>query len=157
MRTLGSLLLILFLSGVAGTAAQFLRSDETRLPWWQDWSDHVEKGAALEGFPVVQTEAVAAALESGSYIHLFDARAQGEYDAGHLPTSMSLPVADFGTRFMDYMPAMVPEDRILVYCSGKECDESLALARALRDQGFTLVDIYVGGFSAWQEAGKGVE
>ena len=157
MRILGLLLLIVVLSGIAGTAANLLREEGTRLPWWQDWTDHVEKGAELEGFTVVETDAVEKALVEATYMFLFDARSQEDYDAGHLPTAMPLPVTEFGHRFIEYMPALTPADRLLVYCSGKECDESLALARALRDQGYTGVEIYVGGMSAWKEAGKDIE
>ena len=98
-----------------------------------------------------------AALEAGVYAMIFDARKLEDYDLGHLPTAMSLPATDFPAQFANFMAFLQPADRILVYCSGKECDESLAVARQLRDQGFAGVEVYVGGFADWQAAGREVE
>ena len=157
MRIGLSLLFLLLLSGIAGTAANLLREGAARLPWTQDWSVAVEKDAELEGFPVVKTADVEKAIEAATYMFIFDARSEDHYNAGHLPTAMPLPVTEFGHRFIDYLPALTPTDRLLVYCSGAACDESLALARALRDQGYTGVDIYVDGIAGWEEAGKDME
>ena len=49
------------------------------------------------------------------------------------------------------------EQPLITYCSGLECDDSFMLALFLREQGFTNVVLFAGGFEAWEKAGYPVE
>jgi len=49
---------------------------------------------------------------------------------------------------------LTPQDALLIYCSGYECDDSLVLASYLQEAGFTNIVIYAGGYSEWQQYGE---
>lgn len=143
------LVLILAAAGVLGTAAQFF--SPSRIPWREDWSEHAQTKALRAGLAIADTDQARALVENGAVL-IFDARSQQDYDAGHLPGALSLPDEHRVEAFPMYASFLVPEQRVLVYCSGKTCDESLELSLFLKEQGHTNVVLYLGGFKAWQEA-----
>jgi len=100
---------------------------------------------------------------SEAYVHFqnrsalfIDARTSAEYNEGHIPQAVSLPLGSF-----DYQtPILVglPMDQMLItYCEGESCSESIDLAVHLNDVGFTEVCIYIGGWQQWQAAGYPVK
>lgn len=121
------------------------------IPWTQKWSDIAVSRALEEGLTVFSLEETRNAVESGSHF-LFDARATEEYDLGHIPTAMSLPIKDFDIVFDQFSAMLTPDFPVLVYCSGKECDESIDLAVRLRDLGHTNLVVYTGGYIEWSAA-----
>jgi rhodanese-related sulfurtransferase len=133
------------------------------IPWVEDWTARtaakagaLEKKAAEYGLVVLNLEQTRAAVEGGTHL-LFDARKGELYDQGRLPGALSLPLVRFAEAFVEVHPILRPEDALLVYCSGKECDESLELGRRLREQGYANVSVYLGGFDEWKAAGGAVE
>jgi rhodanese-related sulfurtransferase len=52
---------------------------------------------------------------------------------------------------------LTPEQPIVVYCSGPECDESLKLGEILITAGYTNIALFAGGMTAWTEAGYEVQ
>lgn len=150
----GMIALLLFAALLAGvTNACF---HPRPLPWTQSWADQNARKAEASGFPVVTVEEAQRIVESGSH-YLFDARNIDEYDAGHLPMSMSLPLRDFDQAFGQWHAVLRPEDPILVYCGSRDCDDSIVLAARLKDVGMTNVVVLVEGFAGWQAAGLPVE
>lgn len=137
---------LLVLALLAGTASNFV--SPRKIAWLQDWSNLVERKAREEGLQLFTLEATREAVQTGSHM-IFDARKLEEYDQGHIPTAMSLPEVDFDEAFPMYQMLLTPDQGILVYCSGEECDESLQLGIMLRDVGFTNVAIFVGGMATW--------
>jgi rhodanese-related sulfurtransferase/DNA-binding transcriptional ArsR family regulator len=83
---------------------------------------------------------------------LLDVRPALEYQAGHLPGAIAIPLAEFPARL-----AALPTDRLLVtYCRGPLCvyaDEALAQILASGRQGARLEE----GVAEWQQAGYPVE
>ena len=80
-----------------------------------------------------------------------------DYEKGHIPGALSLaydPFETIYTRLEQYDVLLTPEQQVLTYCSGIECDESFMLATFLKEQGFTNVILYVGGWGEWQQAVK---
>ena len=142
------ILLLVLLTFVAGTAANLL--SPRKIPWVQDWSNLVERKAIEEGLHVLDLDATRLAMQTGSHM-IFDARKLEEYDQGHIPTAMSLPEREFDEAFSMYQTLLTPDQAILVYCSGEECDESLQLGMLLRDVGFTNIAIFVGGMAEWSQ------
>lgn len=90
-------------------------------------------------------------LQAGSVIVL-DVRPTEEYQAGHLPQAMSLPLADLENRLAD-----LPQDReIVAYCRGPYCvfaDEAVAL---LRTRGYRARRLEQ-GLPDWRSLGLPVE
>jgi len=59
--------------------------------------------------------------------------------------------------FQDVMILLTPDTPILTYCSGEECDESFQVSEFLREQGFTNVVLFAGGYTAWEAGGLPTE
>jgi rhodanese-related sulfurtransferase len=70
---------------------------------------------------------------------------------------MSLPVSDLDNHLPALAGLLTPEQPILVYCSGAECEESLELGRFLIASGYTNIALFAGGMAEWTAAGHPVE
>lgn len=147
-------LMLLAIALLLGTSAQFV--SPTRIPWFEEWSSRVQTKALQAGLALAETDDVRGLLADGRTL-LFDARPLKDYEAGRLPGALPFPDSRRVEYYPDYANLLTPEQRVVVYCSGKTCDESLQLAFFLRSQGHTNLVLYVGGYSAWQEAGGEIE
>lgn len=90
-------------------------------------------------------------LRQGEVI-LLDARPQVEYQAGHLPEAISMPLDELERRLSE----LPPDKTIVAYCRGPYCvyaDEALEL---LAGQGWDVARLDEGVLE-WQEAGYPVE
>lgn len=159
--TLPRVLLLTVLAVAAAVAANTV--GPRRIPWQEDWTaktaekvNEVEKKARELGLETLDYAAALAVVQGGTHM-IFDARKPELYDQGHLPTSMNLPLVQFGERFVEYHAVLRKEDNLLIYCSGKECDESLELARKLKEQGYVNTKVYLGGWEEWKAKGGPVE
>jgi rhodanese-related sulfurtransferase len=86
-----------------------------------------------------------------------DARPGEEFADLHIKGAVSAPLDNL-ERLKDTGILGFPRDRrILVYCSDNRCDLALKMARHLKTLGFTQVMAFLGGFSAWDEAGYEVD
>ena len=126
------------------------------LAWSESWSHRVEIQAAELGVRVADTDGARALIDDGT-VFVFDARPEDQFAEGHLPLALPLPSDTFDDRFIDYAGMLIPEQEILVYCSGVVCDESLQVCRSLLDHGFTNLVLFAGGFEAWEAAGHPME
>ena len=86
-----------------------------------------------------------------------DARSQNDYDNGHIPGAISLPVGQFEAGIESFLNRYPLEQPIVIYCSGRNCEDSHLLAQALSDVGFTNVRIFIDGFPAWEAGGYPIE
>lgn len=82
-----------------------------------------------------------------------DARPQLFFQVGHIPKALSFPREEF-EKNRDLAPLLPYKENILiVYCSGIDCPDSSLLAAYLSKAGFRHLEIFEGGWPAWQEAG----
>ena len=147
---------IIWMTGISlGLFVNFVRPSG-RLPWLYPWSTLVESRAFAENIPLIHTEALYNELMAGSVI-LLDARPLTEYQAGHLPGALSLPVDAFDQHFSEVQLFLFSEQPIVTYCSGPSCDDALRLALRLRDEGFSAVSLYLPGVQDWQATGLPLE
>jgi rhodanese-related sulfurtransferase len=86
-----------------------------------------------------------------------DARSQNDYENGHIAGAISLPIGQFEKRIGFFLNRYPPEQPIVTYCSGRNCEDSHELARFLSDVGFTNVRFFIDGFPAWEAEGYPVE
>jgi len=93
-----------------------------------------------------------ALLLAASDIVLIDVRPAVEFEHGHLPGALAIPVEDLPSRVAD-----LPRDkRIVAYCRGTYClfaDEAVAL---LRQHGFDAVRLE-GGWPEWLAEGRSID
>jgi len=92
-----------------------------------------------------------------SEVYFIDARDYSDYKEGHIDGALSIPLTEI--RRMEGNPphqingVIIPDvHRLVVYCKGGDCDESLLVARELRAMNFTC-HILLDGYPAWEEAG----
>ncbi len=137
-----------------GTAAQLL--SPSRIPWREAWSTRAQTRALKAGLVTADTPAARALAEGGAALVL-DARRAADYYAGRIPGALSLPDARRAEAYPLLAEFLTPDQPILVYCSGRTCDESLDLCLYLREMGHTNLVLYLGGFAEWKEAGLPVE
>jgi rhodanese-related sulfurtransferase len=94
--------------------------------------------------------------DSGDVLFV-DARSRDNYDDGHIPGAVSLPVGEFDNLIDAFMDQHSADQAIVTYCSGRTCTDSHNLARLLMDFGFTDVKIFIDGFPGWEAEGHPIE
>ncbi len=88
---------------------------------------------------------------------LVDARTKEEFNDGHIPGAVNLPVYEF-PRYYQEAADRFGNDRIIVtYCSSITCVDSSLLAEKLYRKGHTQIFVYRGGFDEWSNLGLPVE
>jgi rhodanese-related sulfurtransferase len=155
MSTLKQMFILLTGSTLAAFAMWF-QQGENRLALDYAWGDHVEQTAREKGMATASLEEAKIIVDTFSHIVL-DARKTADFEAGHLPGAMSLPLLEFDAAFSGIAPLLTPDQPVMVYCSGKECDESIKLGEILFEAGYTNITLFAGGIIAWQEAGFEVQ
>jgi rhodanese-related sulfurtransferase len=106
-----------------------------------------------------QSDNVARAREtfSSGEVLFVDARSQDDYEDGHIPGAVSLPIGRFDERIESFLKRYPSDQPIVTYCSGRTCEDSHSLARFLLDAGYTDVRIFIDGLPGWQAEGHPVE
>lgn len=103
-----------------------------------------DPGGSLEA---VSRDDLLAGLREGS-VALLDVRPHDEYQAGHLPDAINIPLDELET-----MLDALPRDReIVAYCRGPYCVLSYEAVERLRELGFR-VRRFDEGFPEWKAAG----
>ena len=148
------LLGIVILALCLGTLAQFF--GPSPIPWVQDHSQSPLAKARAAGIDIVSLEQ-AREVVSGSGFLVLDARSASDFDTGHLPGAISFPNATRGESYYELAALLQPDQPLLIYCSGKTCDDALQLGLFLREQGSKKILLFSDGFQAWNEAGLPVE
>ena len=148
------LLGIVILALCLGTLAQFF--GPSPIPWVQDHSQSPLAKARAAGIDIVSLEQ-AREVVSGSGFLVLDARSASDFDTGHLPGAISFPNTTRGESYYELAALLQPDQPLLVYCSGKTCDDALQLGLFLREQGSKKILLFSDGFQAWKEAGLPVE
>jgi hydroxyacylglutathione hydrolase len=82
---------------------------------------------------------------------VLDVRGEGEWEAGHVPGSLNVPVGELDQRLDD-----IPRGRsLMVHCQTGA--RAAIAASLLRARGFGDVRLFSGGFAEWRAAGQPVE
>ena len=95
-------------------------------------------------------------FDSGEALFV-DARSTQDYQSGHIPGAISLPVGQFDELIEAFMDRYPPDQSIVTYCSGRTCQDSHDLAMLLMDFGFSDVRVFIDGFPGWEAQGYPIE
>lgn len=94
--------------------------------------------------------------DAGETVFL-DARHFEVYKEGSIKGAISLSVYNYDELIDGFIAKHPFGEKIITYCSGRECDESHRLANYLKAEGFADVRVFIDGFPAWQKEGFPVE
>jgi rhodanese-related sulfurtransferase len=86
---------------------------------------------------------------------ILDARDHEVYASGHIPTAISLPVAEWRQRSRE-LSATLRRQRdhlVIVYCGNAWCGQAEKLQQGLVDLGHSRVGLFAGGLDEWRKAG----
>jgi len=99
------------------------------------------------------------AFQSGT--PFLDARRRAEFAEGHIAGAWCTPVweSDLDERLISFKAARRPgpEDPIIIYCSGGDCQDSHLLAAKLFKEGYEHLLIYRDGFPDWSAQKRPIE
>jgi len=93
---------------------------------------------------------------SGQAVFL-DARARTDFEDKRIAGAVSLPESDFDEAYLRAAQFLTPRTHIIVYCQGRECDESMIVQERLVEMGYSRVDVFLGGMPEWLDAGYPTE
>ncbi len=103
------------------------------------------------------TEELKQALDQNEDLLLINVLPKEAFHQEHIPGSLNVPL-DRETFVTDVDSIAVEKDRrIVVYCSGADCEASPNAAAKLDEAGFTNVEHYKDGLAGWRKAGQEVE
>ena len=90
----------------------------------------------------------------GANVAFVDARRRDEFEAGHVQNAFWMP-ADMltGGKRSEAMDFLTPDQPIVIYCGGGECDASKNVAALLQQGGFAQCLIMTDGYPGWVAAG----
>jgi rhodanese-related sulfurtransferase len=108
----------------------------------------MERRGALEE---VRSEELIRRVRSGE-VTVLDVRPAEEYEAGHIPGAISIPIADLKARWSD-----LPKDReVVAYCRGPYCVMAVDAVTLLRKKGLTAHRLEQ-GVADWRARGWRIE
>ena len=95
-------------------------------------------------------------IESGSQFALLEVLAPEEYEKGHIPQAINVPLND---EFDQSVTRAIPkkDKPVVVYCASETCEASPKAAKRLEELGYENVMDYTGGKKDWSEAGLRLE
>lgn len=95
-------------------------------------------------------------LMLGKKTTLIDVRPVSEYDQGHIPDALNLPLRSPRNVKIGFIKKF-PTDRIFIlYCSNTSCNQAERLSGEINLMGYENTLIYEQGFEGWQESGNAV-
>ncbi len=145
-----ALLAILILAGCSAPASAPAAAPAAAQPAAQPAASEAKTidVASLPRDVDVQTTA---ALREQPDVMILDVREQDEWDAGHIPGAVFMPMGQVPDRLSE-----IPKDKtVIVQC--RSGNRSSQVTDFLVQQGFTNVHNMAGGLNAWQSAGLPVE
>ncbi|MBL8712885.1 MAG: rhodanese-like domain-containing protein [Alphaproteobacteria bacterium] len=94
-------------------------------------------------------------MSSGEDFALIEALPKSEYDHGHIPGALSMPLETLAAE----APKQLADKsrKIVTYCASADCAASTKAAEILEGLGYTNVSDYVGGKQDWKSAGLRLE
>lgn len=105
--------------------------------------------AAAEVEPMISQEQLVTLMNSGEAPPLIDVRTPEEFQAGHIPGAINIPLQEFEQRF-DELSAYKDREAVLYCESGMRASQG---GGWLESQGFDQLRYLDGHMGAWRRAG----
>lgn len=94
-------------------------------------------------------------IENEDDFMLVEVLSRDQYEEGHLPGAVSLPVDDIDPAVSDVLPDQ--KKTVVTYCASYTCPASTNAARLLQEKGYRNVLDYKGSKKEWQQSGLELE
>jgi rhodanese-related sulfurtransferase/DNA-binding HxlR family transcriptional regulator len=105
-----------------------------------------------EGLDPISADELLARIKAGESLVVVDVRPDEEYQAAHVASAVSIPLAELEHRISE-----LPRDReVVAYCRGPYCALAPEAARTLRKHGYAARHL-TEGLPEWAAAGRAVE
>jgi rhodanese-related sulfurtransferase len=122
------------------------------LSWTHPLGQDLRARVAAAGFTPIGTGEMELVF-AGKSATIVDARPAEEFAIGRIPGALNLPWRGVDNGKSGTLP---PRGKpVVVYCANEFCHDSLRLAQWLDGQGFQSIAVYVDGYDAWWNGGKG--
>ncbi len=82
-----------------------------------------------------------------------DARSAEEYAELHIPGAVNLSRERLDQEGGRAVAGIPTERELVVYCGMSSCEAALRVAEKLQSLGYSRVQVFMGGFRAWDDAG----
>ena len=90
-----------------------------------------------------------------------DGRNEVDYKAGHIKNAINISYEEFHKMLteekLDILKKYNKDGIIVCYCKGGDCELSIDLAYDIAKLGYNSMNIYLGGYKEWEDAGFPVE
>lgn len=101
----------------------------------------------------IQTIVEAKEIYDSKQAVFIDARDSSVYEKGSIKGAVSFSVYDYEELIETFIARYPLEQKLVTFCSGRECDESHKLAMLLKAEGYTDIRVFIDGFPAWKKEG----
>jgi rhodanese-related sulfurtransferase len=148
--------------GAAGGAAKSVAADSddatTTIPATPEHRAHSDHPYQEVGFDAVQAIVDDPDTASGLNV-IVDARRDDDYEDGHIPGALQCYPYEIGLHIDAITDYVIGARKVVVYCGGGECADSIFMCRELAEMGVPMDAIYLfpGGWTEWIERGGEVE
>jgi rhodanese-related sulfurtransferase len=78
-----------------------------------------------------------------------DARTVEEYEEGHIPDAVNIPVGLERSKKMEMLNQLSKDLQIIVYCEDPQCSVAERLAKEMQYLKFKYIAVYEGGWDEW--------
>lgn len=109
----------------------------------------------LEGLHPITPDLAHAKMQAKDVLFV-DSRHPSEYAKGYIQGAINIPFEQFGDYINDFLDAYPPETPIVVYCDGKNCEQSEFLGQELVYAGYATVYYMEPNWLSWLNSGKPV-
>ncbi|HUU04581.1 MAG TPA: rhodanese-like domain-containing protein [Patescibacteria group bacterium] len=151
-KSLWQMLLMVLASVLIGLGSNFFAKNS--LPLFRVMRS-ASSVAAVSSFSEADTDFVRQfSIDPGAV--LLDARTVENFELGHIPGAVSLPISRFDEFFPRHQERLLAARMLIVYCSGWTCSDSHELALRLFQKGLKVLFLYKGGMEDWLEKGNAV-
>ena len=95
--------------------------------------------------------------QSNPTYRLIDARHREVYEKGHIPGATNVPASLLPVQPDFLRMRATPDQPVILYCTGGDCDESNRVWELLRALQYQNVRIFHGGWAVWEKSGHPIE
>jgi rhodanese-related sulfurtransferase len=82
---------------------------------------------------------------------VIDARMERDYQAGHIPTALNVPVYVSPTALQEFARTLPKEKAVVVYCQSDKCEYDDQIGSQLYLTGVRNLSLFHGGWKEWKE------